>query len=385
MNADQTVSHNGPTPASQAQGSALTPHKAPLPALTGIRFFAATYVIVFHTQFALRARARHAGPADTFIDSGFLAVTLFFILSGFILAYTYQGQIQGRSHRRRFWEARFARLWPLYAVALLFQSLVTLQVPPPPVALATVLMVQAWNPFHPAMAAAWSPVLWTLSVEALFYLLFPFAQAWLDRRSASTQLGLLFGVLLVALLMNVSWRTLNYAPVTGLYQHIPLAVIHLPEFFTGVLLGNLCLRRMAATHPGFALGRGWWTWTAAAASLAVLSLRTVPLTSLAIPAFAALILGLATEKTLLQRLLSAPLLVLGGQISYGMYLLHIPCKTLLSAALDHLGVASSLARFLAVFVSVVLLSWLTFRTIEDPCRKLLRRLFSRLEARSPTT
>ena len=65
----------------------------------------------------------HAGR---FIMNGYSAVTLFFMLSGFILAYNYRGQIETRHHTFRFWEARFARIWPAYVFSLFCSSF-----PPP--------------------------------------------------------------------------------------------------------------------------------------------------------------------------------------------------------------------------------------------------------------
>ena len=361
------------------RGADLTSHRRPLDALTGIRFLAASYVILFHTRFSLDARARHAGPLDIFLGSGFLAVTLFFMLSGFILAYTYEGQIQTRGDHRRFWEARFARIWPLYAASLLFTSLVGRSVPRLPVALATLLMVQSWNPFNPGLAAAWSVVCWTLSVEALFYLLFPFAQTWMDRRSTRMQIIVLAVIVLLCLACNVSWRTLDYDPVIGVYRFIPLAVIHVPEFLAGVAIGNLYLRWIGAARRAGPVGSGWLTWIAALACFAVLSLRTVPATSIAVPAFAALLFGLAAEPSLLRRVLSTRPLLIGGQISYGMYLLHIACKTLVSLAFNHYGITSGAVRFSAEFLATVLLSFVTFKTIENPARKVLRAAFLRWE------
>src|ERR1035437_982751 len=86
----------------------------PLRALTSLRFFAAMYVVLFHEShnpghivlFPLAAR---------FVASGFTAVTLFFVLSGFILAYNYD-RIRSR---REFWISRFARIYPVYFLSLL--------------------------------------------------------------------------------------------------------------------------------------------------------------------------------------------------------------------------------------------------------------------------
>jgi len=370
------------TPELKPRRSELTAHRPPLHALTGIRFFAATYVVVFHTRFAELARARVSNAAGNFFANGYLAVPLFFLLSGFILAYTYEGQIATRSDHRRFWEARFARIWPLYALSLVASAAVFGVIPRLPVAAATVFMLQSWNPLNLGMAGAWNAVCWTLSTEALFYLLFPFVQTWLDRRSRHAQSLFLAIVILICIVCNTSWRSLGYSPVVGAYRYIPLALIHVPEFLTGVALGNLYLRwRSQQTAKPELPGKGWWTWIAAVVALLLLCRANGPLTSLIVPVFAALLFGLAAEPSLLRRVLSTPALLLGGQISYGMYLMQLPCKAAIDGLLARHHSNSLTVRFGGDFAALLVVSYIGFKLVEDPSRKLLRSAFAGLEAR----
>lgn len=76
---------------------------AQLPALTGLRFLAAACIVVFHANHHFGGIVIGAGVAWA------LAVTLFFMLSGFILAYNYPS-LSGLAATRRFWWARFARV-----------------------------------------------------------------------------------------------------------------------------------------------------------------------------------------------------------------------------------------------------------------------------------
>ena len=83
-----------------------------LPALTGLRFFAAACIVVLHN------RGFFGVPADFGVPFAFVqAVTLFFMLSGFILAYNYPS-FPTRSAVLRFWLARWARIWPAHVAAL---------------------------------------------------------------------------------------------------------------------------------------------------------------------------------------------------------------------------------------------------------------------------
>jgi peptidoglycan/LPS O-acetylase OafA/YrhL len=80
-------------------------------------------------------------------------VNLFFILSGFILAYTYDGQIEGKTNRLHFWEARFARIYPVYFLSLVlafwFERGLSFGA-----RTAVLLMVQAWNPRTPELTGS---------------------------------------------------------------------------------------------------------------------------------------------------------------------------------------------------------------------------------------
>jgi peptidoglycan/LPS O-acetylase OafA/YrhL len=368
----------------QAGPIALTTHRRSLKPLTGIRFFAAFYVVVYHTRVgtSLYQHGHHA--AGNFFLSGFLAVPLFFLLSGFILAYTYEGQIEKPGDHRRFWEARFARIWPVYAISLLMGSIPSFRFPPPAVAAAALCMVQAWNPFDMGMAGAWNLVCWTLSVEAVFYIVFPWVQTWIEERSTRVQLLTIALMLLLCVAVDSTSRVLGYKP-QGIFHWIPLPLPHLPEFFAGVGIGNYFLRRLALNtmHPRVPLlrGKGIWTYASVAATVALLCCPINRWTSLVVTAFAALLFGLAAEQTLLSRFLSTKIVLLGGGISYSIYLTQMPVKFWVQAIAERAHLESEPLRFAISVCALIGVSWFLFRCVEDPARKVLRTLFARMEAR----
>ena len=359
--------------------SDLTAHRRSLKALTGIRFFAAFYVVVFHTRIGFLLRDRGFYAASNFFGSGYLAVPLFFLLSGFILAYTYEGQIEQPGDHRRFWEARFARIWPVYAVSLLMSSIPSFTFPPPGQALAAICMVQAWNPLDPAMAGAWNLVCWTLSVEAVFYIVFPWFQTWLEERRSRTQLLMIASMLVSCVAINSASRTLG-TRLEGVWRWIPIPLPHLPEFFTGVGLGNVYLRRLAH-KPGAPLpGSGLWTYASLLATVGLLCRPASGWTSLIVIAFAALLFGLAAERTLLSRFLSTNAMLLGGGISYSIYLVQMPVKNWVQLLTAPMHLNSEAARFLITATTLIGVSLILFKAVEDPARKVLRGVFSRMEA-----
>ena len=365
------------------QRNDLTAHRSSLPALTGIRFVAAMAVIFYHSKMPEVLSREGLIAASNLIANGRFAVPLFFILSGFILSYTYEGQIRIRSGARRFWEARFARIWPLYAFSLLCSTIANHRTPSLLRAVATIFMVQSWNPVDKGVAASWNFVCWTLSTEALFYLIFPFLQSRLERRSALMQLALLA----VSLAISVWFSTagISYANADA-FTNIPLAAIHVPDFLVGVCAGNVYLRRSSLASRGAAgrpmlPGRGLWTCLAIVFSIFLLCHLEQAYTSWITAGFAAMIFGLAAEKSAVQKLLSTRALLVGGQISYGIYLLQWPCKAEVNRACDYLQIQSMNVRFGIDCVVLIIFAAICFYCIEEPARKIIRSGFSKLQPR----
>jgi peptidoglycan/LPS O-acetylase OafA/YrhL len=361
----------------------LTAHRKSLDALTGIRFFAAFYVVMFHSQVSAVLLDHGYAPIGYFFQNGHLAVPLFFLLSGFILSYTYEGQIERPGGVRRFWEARFSRLWPLYFISLLLSSLPPLQATPAPgSAIASLLMLQAWNPFDVGMAGVWNAVCWTLSAEAFFYLCFPWTQRWLEKQKSRSHLAWVALMLFICILFNLSSHSVGTIAV-GFYKHLPMPLIHLPEFFTGVGLGNYFLGHLTAqkeqTEIRLLPGSGIWTYASAIGTLALLCVAANRWTSLVDIGFVALIFGLAAEKTLLSRLLSTKTLLLGGGASYSIYLMQGPVKAWGNQIMAHLHQNSTGLRLALNAVLLLSFSLLLFKFVEEPTRRLLRSLFAKIE------
>jgi peptidoglycan/LPS O-acetylase OafA/YrhL len=282
-------------PSQAENGPVLTEHRASILALTGIRFFAAFFVVLYHTQIPMFL-AQHRLPVfGLFLAHGYIAVLLFFLLSGFILSYTYTGQIERIGGYRRFWEARFARIWPLYAFSLLLSSIINHSTPSAGLAVATIFMVQSWSPIRPEIASTWNFVCWTLSAEAFFYLVFPVFQRWLERRSTRWQTGFLCAMLLFSAAIGTGNHVVG-TPITGAFRFIPLALLRLPEFLCGMALGNLYLRERGRLRERYHARRfGLLTWSSAGMSIALLCCRNLHLVALTCIPFASLLLGLAVE------------------------------------------------------------------------------------------
>ncbi len=350
------------------QARELTAEKrSPLPALTGIRIFAAYYVVMLHTGAGYFGR--HGAPQAVLrlLDKGYLAVSLFFILSGFILVYTYQGKISGTESVVRFWEARFARIYPVYllALALMFPFARTLTLGQ---RFAVLAMVQTWMPWRPDLVGAWNFPAWSLSVEAFFYLTFPLIFVSLNRLRV-VGLRWLAGILLALIAIGNLSQPVEGWPESAIvfFHYIPLPVLRLPEFVVGMALGLAFLRGPAWRQSGM---------VSICALLGATLFLCLPLgawTSIVVIPFAILISSLAHQSGPIARILSSRVLVLLGGASYAVYLLQLPTRIytrLLIAQMLH--APHNLDAFLSPCF-LLILSVLVFLFWEEPARKFLRK------------
>jgi peptidoglycan/LPS O-acetylase OafA/YrhL len=362
----------------------LTTHRRTIHSLTGIRLIAAIYVVVFHSKLGPKLGSHGHWILANLLGNGGMAVSLFFLLSGFILAYTYAGQINKPGASRKFWEARFARLWPVYIISLVLISISEHYVPKPAPFVAVVLMVQAWNPFDVGMAGVWNTVCWTLSTEAFFYLCFPFLQPRLDKLSISGLLGTLAATLVLIISFNLEADGFGYVDNSLLsLAHVPIPILRLPEFIAGVAMGNLYLMKYK-TNSGARrriAGLSIWTSIAVVATIALLCRSNGRWDSLNCLGFCALIYSLATEDSIISRLLSTRIAILGGGISYSLYLIQTSIRDLTKQIAALVGLQSEVALIFLMSGLLIATSYLLFRFAENPARIFLRSIFARFENR----
>jgi len=358
---------------SPSQSSPLTRHRRTLPALTGVRFLAAFYVVLFHGLPWLRERYVLPAALQTFLGNGYLAVNLFFILSGFILAYTYDGQIAGKSNRLRFWEARFARIYPVYFLSLVlafwFERGLSFGT-----RAAVILMVQAWNPRTPKLTGAWNYPAWTLSVEAFFYLCFPFLLPWMSRKSGRVLFWMMGLLLIICVVVHTPIQGLGDLDRSSLLTNIvPLPLLRIPEFLLGMVIGLKLLRNEAT---GQNVGSPSRVYIAVLGALLILSLPLGVWVSLVTVPFAVLVYELAIGGSVLAKSLSARFMVLLGSASYAVYLLQFPVRSWTRVIFSHFPEKLAHLGTPLTPLILVLFSILVFKLWEEPCRRALRSWFS---------
>jgi peptidoglycan/LPS O-acetylase OafA/YrhL len=334
--------------------------------LTGLRGVAAIYVVTYH----FGQDVQGGGPFGTVLRHGYLAVDLFFVLSGFVLAMVHGRDRFDGAGIRRFLGKRFARVYPLYAAmtavtaGIAAASGVTLS---PGHVLVNVLLVQAWGVGASIVGPAWS-----LSAEAGAYLLFPLLCAALLRGSREQAVALTCAAL--ALLGFVALHsTIPRAGPLDLYQSNTVAplVRCLCEFALGLVayrFSRSASAQRVATH-GVDL-------VLAGAVAALLTVRGCDL--VLVPLLAVLVVALAVrpDGPVGRALSTAPVMWL-GTVSFSVYLTHFllrdELRPVLADGLAEMGMSDPYAAAGGLTFAIVLLTaQLTFRFIECPARVWLR-------------
>jgi len=362
---------------------------ARLDSLTGLRFFAAGIVFLHHGFELTTGTLREAMQAA--FGHGRAGVSFFFVLSGFVLAWS----MQPGDRAVAFWRRRAARLWPAYAAATLAGYLVSRfwdgRLVSPERLVANLAMVQAWIP-----AKDWyfsvNAVNWSLSVEAFFYLTFPLYAATILRlraRHAMVLGAVLFGgILLVAfafrgdIVLAGGWM-LPGAPAVWVVYVSP--AVRIMEFLLGIVLVTLVRRgavpRIPPALAWASLAVAWVVAGKVPASFSLVAVTVLP--------FCLLILSYAQTDVAAPRttVWSTRSLVFLGNISFCFYLVHQLVMRVLSAEAGpawlsaSTGVRSLKVLGLVLAVSLVAAALLHFG-VEKPCERMLRSRAPR-QVRSP--
>jgi peptidoglycan/LPS O-acetylase OafA/YrhL len=357
-----------------------------LPALTSLRFFAAFHVVIFHFQ----AMQIFIGPAwfQKLSSIGYVGVSFFFVLSGFILVYTYAGQPM---ILKSFWRARFARIYPAYAFSLLvtapffFYAVLAMNIPffvwaKSHLKLASALVLSLLQAWVPQAALTWNAVAWSLSVEAFFYLLFPFLVLLLVRRTQPQLLLLAAASWLTSLALSCSYVLFNpdhlsvvNSDVLGAFwlnalKFNPLA--RLPEFLLGIACGFLFLRSRRESKLALPMVLSGMVALIVVVYFSAVIPYPILHTALLGPAFAAIVYGFALRPNW-GAILENRLLVLCGDASYSLYLLHsMIIGMYFHSTTGQLRYQSPIGVLVFVLLAVTV-SALVYRFIEEPARRKL--------------
>lgn len=379
--------------------------------LTGIRFIAAAWVLAYHLQGPLQPLGVLEIPVlSETLRVGRLGVDLFFALSGFILTHTYLQRMGGSLKARQtgqFWWLRLARVYPVHVVMLLVagvavvaEAMLAGRTPDrdwlnPIDFFRNLLLIQEWGPDP---QRGWNFVAWSLSMEWLAYLAFPLLILVIWRMHRRLATGWLIAAWCAALgpLMVYAMRTTDpyYTDAWG-------STVRIATEFTAGAITYLIVQRIAsagksasanAEHIANFLGFALPVVVILGATILGMLPAAQPPTStlnpdaeplppyfhlLLVPFLIAWIGALAVARRGMARWLATPLLVLGGFISYSLYMTHLVWFGLWRAGMRVVGIESGVVYVVAVLVLIIgslVIAWLMWRIVEEPAREWMRKI-----------
>jgi peptidoglycan/LPS O-acetylase OafA/YrhL len=354
--------------------------------LTGLRAVAALLVFLFHMQ--IRWPYVHGKFASNFIGNGAVGMSIFFVLSGFVLAYQYSGK---HFTYRGYLLNRVARIYPVYLTAAIltlpwigihigaqdpFRDLAKVIL----LVVTNILVIQAW---FPQFIAFWNDgASWSISVEAFCYLLLPFFLQIATRLSGRQLSIVALSAFVLGVVPGLTYELFDNSP--PIFYAMP--IFRLPEFVLGITVFFAAKRKIRGGVGVVALA----LFVIATYILA----RTTPNSHsiyvtnnwIVLPAIAGAILFFANSHSLFAKLMGSSPVVWLGKISYCIYSFQILIIVSLISHHDSITEAipilsNNRVLFASALVGLIAISGVAHRVIEEPMRRYIKRRWGELEQR----
>ncbi len=319
-------------------------------------------------------------PLARLLAHGYLAVDLFFLLSGFVIYLSYHAALAQQSAGRigKFYWHRLARIYPVHFVMLIgylglyvaFQLLSSSGSAPES---------YTWTAFFQSMflvhmwvgsELTWNVPSWSISSEWFVYLFFPLMAACLRKLRAGAAIHML---MIVAIASGLG-LVYTLQGVISLGADVPrMALVRtMFEFLMGVFVGSLFVNHRAVLEKhGNAALLGFVGLVTLYAVFDLPDYAVIPMS------FALFIAYLAVATSWIAAFLSRPSLVYLGEISYSTYMVHYLVYDVLKAAfMSNTNDINPLYVWLS-FVVVFVLSMVLHHGIDAPAQRHIRRLTAR--------
>jgi peptidoglycan/LPS O-acetylase OafA/YrhL len=409
-----------------------TPPRRYIRSLTSARFFAALFIVLMHFSIYFPYNAY----TNFVLLQGGIGVCFFFILSGFVLTYTYYELFKDGVDLKKyidFLRTRFARVYPMYLISLMVVTIILLyfighdrqlveklyyvSITPGFLTvswLANLLLLQTFIPYPP-LQQIWNAPSWAVGCEFFFYALFPFMISYLAHRSAKgvkirnmlILLFLLSMVLLVSAVLAIWYQPIfsgdSRLQVFG-YAVVRMPLFRIPEFILGCLAGLFFTRSFENNNNNnnspfmsflmvrqnrdrfLLIGLLMIPAIICGHSLANMvlgpdyAIRSLPGFTLEaffwyfayMLPFTMVITGLSCGDNFLSPMLDHPMLVFLGEASYSLYIIHWIPLVALDLMQYEKGGWPGDLTILAIIAGIILLSGVCYKYVETPARKAIR-------------
>ncbi|MBI2707186.1 MAG: acyltransferase [Proteobacteria bacterium] len=390
-----------------------------IPALTGLRFFAAFFVLMPHV--IIGTIGRGVDQMSTYIVSfSGIGMPLFFVLSGFVIHYTYSEALtkQGSVGWKNFAIARFARLYPLYiilfSIIILTSNNGALDIKSLSGFIRYITLTQTWN--YEVLGNESLVYLyknlnfsagWSISTEVFLYLIYPFV-CFLLNKVKSIKYYVIFGVASLLLCIFSMYIIFRYMPfinefststfgqtadfyISGSNSFIRWLVYFSPIFWIFIFTCGCCAAASVLYLKNKPISKNEQKIGRILLFISILYLIAVYCfiftnnsygsfhefmkfshTNWALsPALTIIIFCCARYQSAFSRFMERPKVVKLGDASYSLYLLHDHVISFI-LQLTFINFLSPSLKICLIMFCAISFSIFSYRTVEVPCRIWLR-------------
>lgn len=337
--------------------------------LTFLRFIAAIAIVIYH--YGLAVAPFNAYGMSYLFKQANIGVSFFYILSGFVMMLAYANKTP--IDAKQFLWNRFARIYPVYFLALIGTCFFFYYVQVPISGkdfMLSLFCLQAWIP---SAALSINKPGWSISVEALFYIAFPFILNHLYAKKSRIPYTLM-GILAIFLLSQLGFHYFIHTyPIHSNQElhhfiyYFPL--LHINEFLVGTFCGWYFLKYQKTSERNNDI-------------IIILLLSTI-LVLLKYPIgfhyhnglmavlFAPLLISISANKGIITRLLNKKPLLFLGEISYGIYVWQYPIFIMGNKLGKWIGFQTTATFFYFNLLLLLMISSISYLFFEKPLRKYL--------------
>ncbi|NHW95027.1 acyltransferase [Cronobacter sp. HA18006] len=353
--------------------------------LTSLRMFAALGVFLSHLGIMSQSSIPQFNEASRYFFNGYVGVTFFYILSGFIINYSFSRHLaEGRFSNKDFIVYRLARLFPVHIVSLLCVLLLfgytkNWEATNKEALLYNTLLLQSFIP-DAGYYFSFNPVSWSISCEMFFYLCFCLLVKCRTKH--------LFFAFSAVQAINIYFLVYPPSGVSLHWLFYINPIFRISDFMLGIIICRAFLAKpvtpkivvCSAMEIGSLL---FLALTIYVATNHVANMN-VKYDLLYIPCMASVVIAFAFNGGIISRILANRYLILLGEASFSFYMFHWMIVSKLIEVMnpdknDYASVLIYAASCLALSIAVSIIS---FKVIEMPANKIIRNAWGLFKVRA---
>lgn len=349
--------------------------KKNIKSLTSLRFIAALGVFFSHAGVIGTSDIPLAKTLANYFFYGYTGVTFFYILSGFIISYSYHWhKVSGKYDLADFMIFRVSRLFPVHILSIcslfivfgLYNHLDSINYK---TLISNLTLTQSFVP-DKDYYFSFNAVSWSISCEMFFYIAFCLL--------SKLRTSYILAITAFSLLINIYMATNGKSELSDHWLFYINPIFRLSDFMIGVLIARLYMK--LSWKPGVAAGTSMEILSIASLAITILIASgyvdnmNIKYDLMFIPAMMMIVLSFSFDSGLISKVLSARSFILLGDASFSLYMFHwiIMEKSKLYFDMSFKN-ADDIVYFVSLnFVMSVFVSVIVYKAFETPINKFIR-------------